>query len=449
MKFKFNTDFIKAQAGRVGGLGNFLMYQFRLWPICWKQLKTSKADQQAAALAYNTIFGFIPLLIVMLIVFQSVPAYEGIGKTIQSNIFSAVQLDQFQYADPDRPGEIIMLSDYVGSLVSGFFEKTHAGAMTIVSLLFVFWAAVKLLTTIEKAFNNIWDVTRIRPLVQRIFYYWTILTLGPLLVGAGLYLKTAGVLAERLNGVVSVFSHFGSWGWLFTLASFYLLFWSMPNTKVKAYAAFWGALVTTLIWTVVKKIYGYYVFEFEPFKQLYGVLALIPITILWINILWRIILFGVHLSFVVQNFKQLDLAARAAEEEDNFYYPPADCAFQVMSYIGDKFDSGAGPVSGDEIYRHIEAPFDFIAKLLKALAGAGLVYVVEDGRTGYVPARSTDKISLDEVAAVVAGMKTEYACPSYAEAAKTYKQAISDITVAQMKTGEVKACSKTSSAEGC
>jgi YihY family inner membrane protein len=449
MKALFNSDFIKKQIGRIGGLGNFLMYQFRFWPICWRQIKTSRADQQAAALAYNTIFGFIPLLIVMLIVFQSVPAYEGIGETIQSNIFSAVQLDQFQYADPDKPGEIVMLSDYVGSMVSEFFEKTHAGAMTIVSLLFVFWAAVKLLTTVEKAFNNIWDVTRMRPLVQRIFYYWTILTLGPLIVGAGLYLKTAGVLAEHLYGVVSVFGHFGNWGWLFTLVSFYLLFWSMPNTKVKVYAAFWGALVTTLIWTIVKNIYSYYVFEFEPFKQLYGVLALIPITILWINILWRVILFGVYLSFVVQNFKQLDVAERAAEEEDKFYYPPIDCAFQVMSFIGESFDSGRGPVSGDEIYRQFDAPFEFIAKLLPALEGAGLIYRVEEGCAGYVPARSTDKISLDEVASVVSEMSARYASPEYAEAAKSYKTAISEITIAQMRAGETEACSQTSSAVDC
>ena len=372
-KKKVMPALVGEQIQRIGNFSSFVMFQFKLWPLCWRQLKTNRSDLQAAALAYNTIFGFIPLLIVMLIIFQSVPAYESIGNTIQDSIFKAVQLDEFTYSDPANPGKEIMLSDYVKDLVSGFFEKTHRGAMTIVSLLFVFWAAIKLLGTVEKAFNNIWEVKRHRPMMQKIFYYWTILTLGPLLIGAGLYLKTMKIISENLYGVMSALDHFNGWGWVFTLISFYLLFWSMPNTKVRPSAAFWGALVTTIIWTEVKRLYGYYVFEFEPFKQLYGVLALIPITILWINISWQIVLFGVHLSYIVQNFKALDVAAKVSEEKNRFYYPSPDSAFQITAFIGQIFDGGGEPVSEEQVCEKFEAPHSFVSSLLEELPGIYLL----------------------------------------------------------------------------
>ena len=104
-KKKVMPALVGEQIQRIGNFSSFVMFQFKLWPLCWRQLKTNRSDLQAAALAYNTIFGFIPLLIVMLIIFQSVPAYESIGNTIQDSIFKAVQLDEFTYSDPANPGK--------------------------------------------------------------------------------------------------------------------------------------------------------------------------------------------------------------------------------------------------------------------------------------------------------------------------------------------------------
>ena len=342
-----------------------------------------------------------------------------------------------------------MLRYYVKDLVSGFFEKTHRGAMTMVSLLFVFWAAIKLLGTVEKAFNNIWEVKRHRPMMQKIFYYWTILTLGPLLIGAGLYLKTMKIISENLYGVMSALDHFNGWGWVFTLISFYLLFWSMPNTKVRPSAAFWGALVTTIIWTEVKRLYGYYVFEFEPFKQLYGVLALIPITILWINISWQIVLFGVHLSYIVQNFKALDVAAKVSEEKNRFYYPSPDSAFQITAFIGQIFDGGGEPVSEEQVCEKFEAPHSFVSSLLEELTKAGLLYEIVNGRTGYIPSRSTDKIHLSEVAKVISYLPRQYASDDYIKASENYGKLLDNITLADLIERNSEECLNKSSAADC
>ena len=65
----------------------------------------------------------------------------------------------------------------------------------------VIWAALALLSTIERAFNNIWHVSRGRNFLNRIINYWALLTLGPLLLGFGIYIVTRfamlGLLCRR------------------------------------------------------------------------------------------------------------------------------------------------------------------------------------------------------------------------------------------------------------
>ena len=52
--------------------------------------------------------------------------------------------------------------------------------------------------TIDKTFNDIWHVTRQRPLPQRALVCWAVITLGPLAVGASLR-ATALVARESMG----------------------------------------------------------------------------------------------------------------------------------------------------------------------------------------------------------------------------------------------------------
>jgi len=85
-KFK---EFLSTPFDDLGHFGRFVVFQFRLWPLCTKLLRSNRADQQAAALAYHSIFGFVPLVIMTLIIFQSFPGSEGIGTKLREMIYEA------------------------------------------------------------------------------------------------------------------------------------------------------------------------------------------------------------------------------------------------------------------------------------------------------------------------------------------------------------------------
>ena len=73
---------------QLGKASSFLAFQIKLWIHCFRLLKKNRSGQQAAALSYNTIFGIVPLAIVMLLIFQSLPAYSDIGEKIKTFLMS-------------------------------------------------------------------------------------------------------------------------------------------------------------------------------------------------------------------------------------------------------------------------------------------------------------------------------------------------------------------------
>ncbi len=79
-------DLLSTPTAQLGRGSRFLVFQAKLWIHCARLLKKNRAGQQAAALSYHTIFGIVPLAIVMLLIFQMFPAYSEYGQKIKGFI---------------------------------------------------------------------------------------------------------------------------------------------------------------------------------------------------------------------------------------------------------------------------------------------------------------------------------------------------------------------------
>jgi YihY family inner membrane protein len=136
-----------------------------------------------------------------------------------------------------------MLTEYLDGIVGRFFAGVNKGSITLISVPILIWAALALLSTIERAFNNIWRVGRGRNFVQRMINYWALLTLGPLLIGVylciGMQYSAVGHIHKTiLSNVAPALLSYLIW-----TAAFFFLYFVLPNTKVQARAAIWGAAV--------------------------------------------------------------------------------------------------------------------------------------------------------------------------------------------------------------
>jgi len=390
---------------KLGKAGHLAITQIKLWSHCAKLLRKNRAGQQAAALSYNTVFGIVPLVIVVLWLFQSIPAYNHVGEKVKNFIYDQTNFSKFRSpaATPQDPEKTIALTDYIDELVGGFFTGPYRRSIGGVSLLLVAWAALALLSTIERAFNNIWHVARPRSFLHRMINYWALLTLGPLLIAAGIYVTTEYTAFGKLQTEV-----FGSTGpiilsYLVVTAAFFLLYFVLPNTKVKAGAAIWGAAVAALVWIAAKSLFGYCVTEWRLYNTLYGALALIPITVFWIYITWLIVLFGLQLTFTTQYLKTLDAAEIAAAKKTEEHFIANDMTVvNIVRHIAAAFEANAAPVSAELVCSQLDIPGEFGEKLLDHLVSCRILVKSSEPKAGFMPAQDPENIRLSEIADAVA-----------------------------------------------
>lgn len=400
------TELLKTPTERLGKLSRFLVFQVKLWSTCGKLLKRNRSGQQAAALSYNTIFGLVPLAIVMLLIFQMLPAYAEIGEQIKNFIYKQANFAQFTIATEQTEDEqqAQALTGHLDELVEKFFTGTkNKGSVTIFSVLLVIWAAIALLSTIEKAFNNIWHLAKTRSFLHRVINYWALLTLGPLLFGAGLYLSAKYIALGQLQETIFSVLAPNVVSFLVATVALFLLYYILPNTKVSAKAAIWSAAVAALVWVVAKVFYSLCVTELGLYRSIYGALALIPITVMWIYISWLIVLFGLHITYTTQHLKTIEEAEREAETKSEQYFIANEfTAINIIKEIASAFEQDKGPVEIAAISSRLDLPGEFAEKFLNHLVDKGLLARTSDPKAGFLPARAPANIRLSEIAEAVA-----------------------------------------------
>jgi len=408
---------------QLGKAGRFVVFQIKLWSHCAKLLEQNRAAQQAAALSYHTIFGIVPLAIVMLLIFQSFAAYEDVGQNVKSLIYDHLNLSGIKSTLPG--GEEKMLTDFIDDIIEGFFAGLDKGSLTMVSGILVIWAALALLSTIEKAFNNIWHVARGRSFLHRIINYWAILTLGPLLLGAGLYISTQYAALGQLQK--TLLSHIGPavLSYIVATVAFFLLYFVLPNTKVHAKAAIWGAAVAALVWTAAKWGFGEYVTVFIPYSNVYGIVGLVPLGVLWIFITWLIVLFGLQLTFTTQHLKTLDAAEITAARKTEEYFLANDLtAINIVREIAAAFEQNQAPVAPEVIFSKLNIPAEFGDKILTYLVTKDLIAKTSDPKVGFLPAKDPANIKLSDIADAVA-------VASFAQSTADQTQALDQLSQSQ------------------
>jgi len=430
---------LSAPTEQVGRAGRFAITQLKLWSHCARLLKKNRSGQQAAALSYHTIFGIVPLAIVMLLVFQLFPTYQELGEKVNTLVYEQLHLSKIEYPNPDTAAEQenILLTEYLDRIVGGYFTGLHMGSVTIISAVLVIWAALALLSTIEKAFNNIWHVGRGRSFFQRVINYWALLTLGPLLLGLGIYVTTRYSGLGQLQK--TVLSHIGPTVLSYIIATvcFFLLYFVLPNTRVQTKAAIWGAVVAALVWSFAKWGFGACVIKFVPYGKVYGVLGIVPLSVFWIYLSWLIVLFGLQLTFTTQHLKSLDAAEIAAARRTEEYFIADDfTVINIVREIAAAFEADEAPVPSAVICSKLDIPAEFGDKIFDHLVNSGIILRSFEPKTGFVPAKDPENIKLSEISEAVAaagfGRSTTELAGALERITKTQRDALAQYNIKQI-----------------
>jgi membrane protein len=430
-------ELLKTPSAQFGRMGRFLVFQIKLWIHCFRLLKKNKAGQQAAALSYYTVFGLVPLAVVMLMVFQFFPTYKDAGQKIKEGVYTQLHLSTIEYPDPANAEEKVKLTDNIDAIIARIFAGFNQGKIAIIGALLIIVAALLMLSTIEGAFNNIWGVGRGRRIVQRVVNYWALLTLVPLLAATAIYIATKYSTISELQKTVVSHTTPVLVSYIVAVLGFFVMYLVLPNTKVKAQAAVWGAIVAALVWMIAKWGFKLYVTKFIPYNEIYGVLGLIPLGVFWIYISWYIVLFGLQLTYTTQHLRTLDEAEIAgAKREEDYFMASELTIMNIVSEIASVFEGGGGVVEPAAISDKLSIPGSFVEKILGRLVTAGLLVRVSEPKEGFMPAKDPGNMKLADITEVIGkacfAQAPEEQSSGLQQVARLQHEAMAQFTVKQL-----------------
>ena len=248
------------------------LYRFGL-----RRLEEERLPQVAGSLTFNTVLALVPVLTIALAIFTTFPIFTTFRTALEAYFIQSLI--------PKAISNTIL--DYL----SLFAAK--ASRMSVVGAIALLFTTAATMAMIDRTFNDIWRVKTKRPLVQRIIAYWTIVTLGPLLIGVSITMTSHLVratdwLATNLPFLSSFLDSTVSIG--LTTIAFTLLYMVIPNRFVDWRDAAWGGLIAAVAFEIAKRLFAVFVTRFPSYTMIYGALAAIPIFLIWIYVSWLIIL---------------------------------------------------------------------------------------------------------------------------------------------------------------
>ncbi len=263
-------------------------FQFVLFVI--RRFEADRCREQAGSLTYTTLFAVVPMLTVFLVIISSIKALEPARQQLQQLIYSNF-----------LPKTTIAFD----KALNAFTDKSSN--LTVIGILFLFVTTVMMLTSIETVFNRIWRVTETRGGILGFMRYWTIISLGPILLGSAFVISSTMASLNVLNNNFAGYELDGEFiFWLIsfglTILGFFILNWTIPNRNVPIKAAFIAGLFSAVVFELLKNLFGFVMSNFTSYQLVYGAFAAIPIFLLWIFLSWNIVLLGVEISYALTAF---------------------------------------------------------------------------------------------------------------------------------------------------
>ncbi|WP_201617846.1 YihY family inner membrane protein [Psychrobacter urativorans] len=271
---------------------------FQFLQFLTRHFLEDNCQQKAASLTYTTLLSIVPMLTVLLMILSSVPALASVRAQIYEVIYSNL-----------IPQSSLQVSKYINS----FAEKSTN--LTAIGVTFLFVTTIMTLTTIERAFNQIWRVEGRSGGIKSMLRYWTIVTLGPLVLASAFLASSAVQSLSFLNRQIAGYGIDWSF-WVqmvsigITVAGFVGMYWFIPKARVPVKSAVIAGVFVAIIFELLKHVFGTVMTNFTSYEAIYGAFAAIPIFLLWIYLSWNLILLGVEISYTLTIFETEEVYPR-------------------------------------------------------------------------------------------------------------------------------------------
>ena len=347
-----------------------------------KEFAERRIVNMASALTYSTLLAIIPILAILFAIAR------GFG-------FANLLEDQFRISLQGQA----LTAETILSFIDSYLSHAQSGIFIGVGLIMLFYTVLLLTYNMERTFNYIWQVKKMRSLYRKITDYFSMLFLLPLLIllssGISIFISTFmkniaefALLAPVVKFFVRLTPFVLTWGMFTALYIF------MPNTKVKLkYAILPGILAGS----------GFQLFEYlyigsqiwvSRYNAIYGSFAAIPMFLLWAQISWSICLYGAQLCYVAQNLRNFSFSKET--ENISRRYHDFLCIL-IMSLICKRFQTDLPPYTAEALSDEHKIPIRLTRIILYELQDINMIFETplnDDEEMAYLPSVDINQLNV-------------------------------------------------------
>jgi len=434
-----SEDIWRLESKPLGVLRRALRRAGRLAFLTLSGFVSDRCVVRASALTFVTVLSLVPLLAFSFAALKGMGVYKSLNEEViqpgldrllpqddpppEANLVAAVEPDvggSEPEPEPEpesgaaEPGTELgataqssPLRDSIQSVLT-LVDKTDFKALGTIGLLVVLWAILRLLGTIEGAFNEIWGVRRSRSFVRKVTDYLAIVVITPIFLVIAVGLTSAAqtstfgaFLNERLGlgTLVNLAVKFMPLlaGWI----AFTFLYMALPNTRTRFRSAALGGFVAGTAWQVALLAHVQFQVGVANYSKIYSTFAALPIFLVWVQVSWVIVLFGAELAFAHQH--EHDYRRVVGWREATPVMREA-VALRVLSRAVAAFLQGSGTLDAEQVATELGVPGQAVEDVLEALLSAGIVAQAGDPEEGrWLLARDPAGVRVADVLDVLEG----------------------------------------------
>lgn len=254
----------------------------------FSDLFDDKLGHYASSLSWSTLFSMIPLLVILLWVFTTLPLFHNYHDQIETLIFANLM--------PTHSTEIM---GYINTFMENSYKLGYVG------IGYVSIAAILFFKNYDYIVNDIFGAPS-RSVLQAFKTYLLILITIPLMMGLSFYLSTLIQSYLDQNSYTSAIHLFRFLPFLIVWMIFYILFQYSANIRITLQPALISSFITSLVWYLSKNAFVYYVVHNKTYESVYGSISIVLFFFLWIYLSWAIFLHGLKFCDLLNREEEIE-----------------------------------------------------------------------------------------------------------------------------------------------
>ena len=368
----------------VSGIKQYAIRYAKTIILTFRGFMEDNIIDKASALTFNTLLAIVPMLAVL------VGIAKGFG-------FQNIVKEEITEYLPGQEENLVQAF----SFVDNYLKQTQDGVIIGVGIILLLYTVISLINSIEQTFNDLWHITKTRPIYRKVSDYLALFILLPVMItassGLSIFVSTLQSSFLREFVFLTPMVNFALRIAPFVIISlaFFAIYLLLPNTKVKILNSLFTGILAGSAFQLFQFLYISGQIWVSRYNAIYGSFAALPLLLLWLQASWMIVLFGAKLTYVSQNVNKYSFE-RDTQHISRRYKDFV--TLLIASLIVKRFERNKSPYTADELSDSCRIPIRLTTLVLNRLTKLQIIDEVNYGEdediVHYKPAMDINQISV-------------------------------------------------------